>query len=40
MRKVNHTHKNHGKSGMVYWDIENLIKIADYPLITRAEALA
>lgn len=28
----NHRHLNHGKSGMVYWGVSSLKKIADYPL--------
>lgn len=29
---VDHEHENHGPSGMVYWKIQSLRKIADYPL--------
>jgi len=33
MQHENHRHENHGKSGMVYWAHDTLIKFADYPLI-------
>jgi len=36
---INHTHKNHGKSGMVYWAEQSLTKLAAYPL-PFAEAAA
>ena len=29
----NHRHQNHGKSGMVYWAIDKLNKLENYPLI-------
>ncbi len=29
----NHQHKNHGRTGMVYWNINALKKMADYPLV-------
>lgn len=29
-KHVNHRHSNHGKSGMVYWAINHLQKLADY----------
>ena len=28
----NHRHKNHGKSGMVYWDRASLRKLSNFPL--------
>jgi hypothetical protein len=31
---VNHTHKNHGRTGMIYWAEKSLIRLADYPLVT------
>lgn len=34
----NHRHRNHGKSGMVYWSVDQLIKIADYPIDIEAAA--
>lgn len=33
MQNENHRHNNWGKNGMVYWSINALIKISDYPLI-------
>lgn len=32
MNTENHRHKNHGKSGMVYWAVDALIKISEYPI--------
>jgi len=32
IKHENHRHKNWGKHGMVYWAVEHLKKIADYPL--------
>ena len=31
--KENHRHRNYGKTGMVYWSVANLKKIADYPIV-------
>lgn len=33
MQNENHRHENWGKSGMVYWNINALKKIAEHPLI-------
>jgi len=33
MRTEHHRHSNHGKSGMVYWEKDSLIKLAEYPLV-------
>lgn len=33
----NHRHHNHGKYGMVYWDVASLIKLAEYPLSKTVE---
>jgi len=31
-KNENHRHENWGKSGMVYWNIDSLKKLSDYPL--------
>jgi len=35
---INHTHENWGRSGMVYWAKDKLIKLSDYPINTNRAA--
>lgn len=39
MKHENHRHENWGKTGMVYWAVEHLIKLANYPLHGKSEEL-